>query len=62
MKPPLPTDEEARLRALRRYDILDTPTEQEYDDLTLLAAQICDAPIAAITMIDENRQWHKSKI
>ncbi len=62
MKPPIPSDEQARLRALQRYEILDTPSEQEYDDIALLAAQICDTPIATITLVDENRQWFKSKI
>ena len=55
-------DESARLAALRRYQILDTEAEQAFDDLTLLASQICGTPIAALTLVDENRQWLKSKI
>lgn len=62
MKPLLPTDEAARLRALQRYEILDTPSEQEYDDIAMLAAQICGTPMANISLIDENRQWLKAKI
>src|SRR3954453_17612103 len=55
-------DETARLAALRRYRILDTEPEQAFDDLTLLASQICGTPIAVITLLDEDRQWFKSRI
>lgn len=55
-------DEAARLAALRRYRILDTDPEQAFDDLTLLAAHICQAPIALITLIDTDRQWFKSRV
>jgi PAS domain S-box-containing protein len=58
----LPADEEARLDALRRYAILDTEPEQDFDDLTRLAAQICGTPIAVVSFIDERRQWFKSKV
>lgn len=59
---PLETREERRLRALRRYRILDTDPEAAFDDLTLLASTICETPIALISLVDEDRQWFKSKI
>jgi len=62
MKAPLPPNEVQRLETLRGYDVLDTPPESAFDDLTLLAAQICQVPIALVTLIDESRQWFKSKI
>jgi len=57
----LPPDEHARLAALKEYDILDSMPEQAFDDLTMLAVQICQAPIALISLIDKDRQWFKSK-
>jgi anti-sigma regulatory factor (Ser/Thr protein kinase) len=56
------TSETDRLAALRRYRILDTEPERGFDDLTHLASHICGTPIALITLVDENRQWFKSRV
>ena len=62
MSAPIPLNEVKRLKVLWQYEVLDTVPEEVFDDLTELAARICEAPIAMITLVDENRQWFKSKI
>ncbi|OLC83940.1 MAG: hypothetical protein AUH66_01740 [Acidobacteria bacterium 13_1_40CM_4_57_6] len=57
-----PANEEARIIALDKYGILDTDPEQSFDDLTLLASHVCETPIALISLVDEDRQWFKSRI
>jgi two-component system NtrC family sensor kinase len=54
--------ETARIKELRSFHVLDTPTHPDFDGLTRLAATICKTPIALISLIDENRQWFKSKV
>lgn len=58
---PIPVDEAERLADLRRHQILDTPEEDEFNDLILLASRICSAPISLISLIDSNRQWLKAR-
>ena len=57
-----PGDEAARLAALRAYGILDTPAEQDFDDLVQLAASVCEVPIAGVALVDENRVWFKARL
>ncbi|HBS80285.1 MAG TPA: histidine kinase, partial [Pseudomonas sp.] len=59
---PSPPRELSRLAALLRYEILDTPDESAFDDFTELAAYICDTPIALISLVDDHRQWFKSRL
>ena len=62
MKAPVPASELERLEALRRYGILDTLPERDFDDLTSLAAQVCGTPMALVTLVDAERQWFKAKV
>ncbi|WP_295676708.1 GAF domain-containing sensor histidine kinase [uncultured Mucilaginibacter sp.] len=56
------TYEEGRLAAVKSYNILDTAEEKDFDDLTVLASAICQTPIAFISLIDDKRQWFKSRM
>lgn len=57
----LPENESDRLSALSSYQLMDSEQEQDYDNLALLAAEICQTPVALITLIGEQRQWFKSR-
>ena len=61
MKNLIPHNEEDRLRELMGLRILDTPSEQEFDDVVELASQICNVPISLISLLEINRQWFKAK-
>jgi anti-sigma regulatory factor (Ser/Thr protein kinase) len=58
----LDINEGARLAALRKYRILDTDPEQAFDDIAMLASQLCGTPIALISLVDADRQWFKSRV
>ncbi len=56
----IPEDEEQRLAAVRRYDILDTPPDGAFDRITALAARIFNVPVSIVSIVDEDRIWFKS--
>lgn len=58
----VPADERERQHALDRYHVVDTPTETVYDDLVRIAAHLCGAPIALLSLIDRERQWFKARV
>ena len=59
---PLPSNEHERLEELLSLDVLDSPREPEFDEISELAAQVCDTPIALVTLLDAERQWFKSRL
>jgi phosphoribosyl 1,2-cyclic phosphodiesterase/CheY-like chemotaxis protein len=56
----VPADEERRLASLRALRILDTDPDERFDRITRLASALFNAPIALVSLVDENRQWFKS--
>ncbi len=59
---PVPHNEEERLRALRRLEVLDTGADERFDRITRLVAELLDVPIALVSLVDEDRQWFKSSV
>lgn len=59
-KPPIPKNEKARLAALNALDLLDSPIEERFDQITRLCAKALNVPICLVSLIDTNRQWFKS--
>ncbi|WP_332369473.1 GAF domain-containing protein [Spirosoma telluris] len=59
---PFPPNENKRLEALHRYQILDTLPEKAFDRLTELASLICETPMSLVTLLDKDRQWFKSQV
>jgi diguanylate cyclase (GGDEF)-like protein len=60
-KPAIPHNEAARLDALRALNVLDTAEEERFDRLTRMARRMFRVPIALVSLVDENRQWFKSR-
>ena len=61
-KPSNHKKEAERIKSLKSYLVLDTEAEEEIDNLTELASEICETPISLVSLVDENRQWFKSKV
>ncbi|MHC5011618.1 MAG: GGDEF domain-containing protein [Planctomycetota bacterium] len=61
IEPAIPDDEVQRLRTLRALELLDTPPEERFDRVTRLARRLFDVPIALVSLVDEDRQWFKSR-
>lgn len=62
IRPEKPRNEDARLAALLRYEVLDTAQEAAFDDLVVIAAGICAVPTATVSLIDTDRQWFKARV
>ncbi|HEY0532487.1 MAG TPA: GAF domain-containing sensor histidine kinase [Actinoplanes sp.] len=62
MKAHLPDNETERLAALYALDILDSPAEQDFDDIVKLASNVCGSPMSLVSLLDSDRQWFKARI
>ena len=60
IRPKKPANEKQRVEALHSYQILDTFAEKDFDDITNIAADLCQVPVCLISLVDEERQWFKS--
>src|SRR6195952_5452737 len=61
-KAPVPANEAARLHLLQGLDVLDTPADEAFDRITRIAAEMLQVPIALVSLVDEYRQWFKSRV
>jgi len=61
LRPAIPKNETQRLRALQEANILYSPSEEEFDNITQLASFICKTPVSLISLVGEHEQWFKSK-
>ncbi len=57
---PIPSDDDARIKNLHTFEVLDTPDEDSFDAITRLAARLFAVPIALVSLVDKDRQWFKS--
>lgn len=62
IRPEKPDNETQRLATLYRYQVLDTPREQAFDDLVAIASSICNTPMSTVSLIDTDRQWFKAQV
>ena len=62
LEAPIPADEESRLALLKACRIMHTPSEEAFDDVVRLAAELCGTEIALITLVDADRQWFKARV
>lgn len=62
LAPAIPADEEARVEALERYAVLDTRPERAFDEIATLAGEICETPMAFVSLVDRDREFFKAAI